>query len=377
LGRRTRWLYHPHPEDGEALSSWITRIAACYRLRPQELVGDFLGHPGITADQLDTAPTEALLSSIEERTGVDTNRLRHMTVSGLPIWRMPIGAKSQVKSILLPRGTPIDAVPTETDAWLPRRLLRRACPACAARDTATFTPIAWRLPLVLSCADHACDLVSRRSVIGWPPATRPHRSIPVAADDAILVHDQRIQTALRGQPVHLPAGVVPAQTWLSAIHRVVDELTSSALLGQLPAPSRTALGLTPADRVTKRNLAAWRSFESLQPSRQLRTAAAAARVVLAIQTGELIPPGSSPVIPLLISGRAHPAGPTIFLTYWEALSVQTCHEFLDRPADEEAGPLDIHDIVDGFHNSDLFEAVMHQRLEDHGHPRCGDEPSHQ
>ncbi|HNG81978.1 MAG TPA: TniQ family protein, partial [Burkholderiaceae bacterium] len=39
-----RWPLHPAPMEGEALSSWLNRVALCYHMEVSELLEHDLGH---------------------------------------------------------------------------------------------------------------------------------------------------------------------------------------------------------------------------------------------------------------------------------------------------------------------------------------------
>jgi hypothetical protein len=39
-----RWPLHPAPKEGEALSSWLNRVALCYHMEEPDLLEHDLGH---------------------------------------------------------------------------------------------------------------------------------------------------------------------------------------------------------------------------------------------------------------------------------------------------------------------------------------------
>lgn len=66
-----RWPVHPAPIDGETLSSWLHRIAACYGT-DLNVLGDDLG---LTLgwrppEDIDVAATAGMIEILAERTGV-------------------------------------------------------------------------------------------------------------------------------------------------------------------------------------------------------------------------------------------------------------------------------------------------------------------
>lgn len=68
------WPLHPAPREGEALSSWLNRVALCYHMEVSELLEHDLGHGQV--DDLDTAPPLALLAMLSQRSGIEPERHR-------------------------------------------------------------------------------------------------------------------------------------------------------------------------------------------------------------------------------------------------------------------------------------------------------------
>jgi len=79
-----RWPLHPTPVEGEALSSWLHRIARCYRMDVPDLLQHDLGHDG--ASDLDGAPPAALLEALARRSGLSLDQLRSMSLAGWMPW---------------------------------------------------------------------------------------------------------------------------------------------------------------------------------------------------------------------------------------------------------------------------------------------------
>ncbi|MEV4167365.1 TniQ family protein [Nonomuraea dietziae] len=85
------WPIHPRPHPGEALTSWLGRLAAAYRLSVRQLLQYNLG-PAFalldeaTAGDLDWDPPLALLEALALRTGTEVGELRLMTVAGWVPW---------------------------------------------------------------------------------------------------------------------------------------------------------------------------------------------------------------------------------------------------------------------------------------------------
>jgi hypothetical protein len=157
-----RWPLHPAPVEGEALSSWLSRIARRYGMALSDLLMFDLGQERL--DDLDMAPPAALLDRVARRSGVDLDQLRGMTLSGLVPWLLdrvdpdPDSATFDTYvgqlSVLLPkRGYRSRRVPGWR-AWLPKQSLRRACPRCLQDPDKQALLLVWLLPLVVSCPLH-------------------------------------------------------------------------------------------------------------------------------------------------------------------------------------------------------------------------------
>jgi len=81
-----RWPLHPAPLEGEALSSWLRRIAASYDMSVASLLEHGLGDTHTTEQDLDLDPAQQLLVALAERTGIDPTRTRGMSLAGWTPW---------------------------------------------------------------------------------------------------------------------------------------------------------------------------------------------------------------------------------------------------------------------------------------------------
>jgi len=81
-----RWPLHPGPIDGEALSSWLVRIASVYEMTVGQLIEHGLGHDPELEPDLDRDPPPALLDTLAQRTGITRDRLRQMCLAGWTPW---------------------------------------------------------------------------------------------------------------------------------------------------------------------------------------------------------------------------------------------------------------------------------------------------
>lgn len=78
------WPLHPAPKEGEALSSWLNRVALCYQMDVRDLLEHDLGHGQV--DDPDTASPMSLLTVLSQRSGIELDRLRCMSFAGWVPW---------------------------------------------------------------------------------------------------------------------------------------------------------------------------------------------------------------------------------------------------------------------------------------------------
>ncbi|MDQ2846331.1 MAG: TniQ family protein [Actinomycetota bacterium] len=122
----------------------------------------------MAADDLDWDPPAVVLDALAERTGVDRNELRAMTVAGWVPWLLdtlepsgdPAAFDTYVRqdSVLLPASEAKRRQVCRWRPWLPAKPMRRACPTCASFPDRGLTLIS-QLPIVISCPEHACRLM--------------------------------------------------------------------------------------------------------------------------------------------------------------------------------------------------------------------------
>jgi type II secretory pathway component PulM len=84
-----RWPVHPEPAPGEALTSWLGRLARLYRLSVEQLLTHNLGAASAEFDRgadLDYQVPTIIVHALASRTGVTVSRLRPMTITGCVPW---------------------------------------------------------------------------------------------------------------------------------------------------------------------------------------------------------------------------------------------------------------------------------------------------
>ena len=315
-----RWPLHPPPGEGEALTSWLSRLAAVYGLSAEDLLRHNLAAPGVDlanhhTSALDLDPPSWLLAALAERTGVGLDRLRQMTIAGWVPWLLdtldpePVPGAAfnnyvrQDSVLLTAKERPGRQVPGWR-AWLPtdpkRGPLRRACPTCqrtSADGTLAFTLVS-QLPLTLSCPQHRCRLEPAFGGLGafvaWEKEVTSARPAPAA----VVALDARTHQVLRTGTVLLPRRPVHVGVWFRLLRTLIDELSTP--LSAMRTGSRRTMrsiwemtGHPPRAGIT----GPWRPYEALPwPAQQMFLEAAATALHL-IETGEATAHGTlSPLL---------------------------------------------------------------------------------
>jgi hypothetical protein len=228
-----RWPLHPAPKEGEALSSWLHRIAACYRVDVREWLERDLGHGQV--DDLDTAPPMPLLIALSQRSGIGLDRLRCMSFAGGVPWlldslddRIPDALETYAFqfSVLLLKHIRKTRSITIWRAWLPTQPIHRACPLCLNDPADQAVLLAWKLPLILSCPLHGCWLEAYRGVLGCFLGWENADAAPRTASDVIVAVDQRTWQALTTGYVYLPRQRIHAGFWFRLLRTLLDELNT-------------------------------------------------------------------------------------------------------------------------------------------------------
>lgn len=228
-----RWPLHPRPFAGEALSSWLTRIAAVYDFNSKEPLLRDLSVPPLSNQCLDIEPPEQLFDLLEERTGVARQRIRRMTLKGLLPESVSISGPSgfeayaQSLSIALPSDTVrAKRIPaTWTPWWSAGRYLRPwVCPECVADRHIRHMKLAWLLPIMATCPTHNLFLVSS-DLIGIIDL-RPNKPSPRAVPASLIELDCLTETAIATGQAVFSSQTVDITTWMQILRTLLDELNT-------------------------------------------------------------------------------------------------------------------------------------------------------
>ncbi len=304
-----RWPIHPPPGEGEALTSWLSRLGEVYGMSAEELVRHDLTSPGVDLPDhltrvLDLDPPEGLLDALAERTGVPLVELRHMTINGWVPWLL---------DTLGPEPEPGEAFDTYVDqdsvlltvkerrrrqvpgwrAWLPpeanRVPMRRACPPCLTAGPATdyaFTLVS-QLPLTLSCPKHGCRLEPTFGVLGTFYGWEKPNTVPTAAPAPVVAMDQRTHEGLRTGTVTLPRGSVHVGVWFRLLRTLIDELSTPVAALRTDARRSIRRIWETVGHPVRAGMGLWYPYEALAWQRQQAMLEAAATALHLIETGEI------------------------------------------------------------------------------------------
>ena len=322
------WPMHPRPLPGEALSSWVRRLATDNVCSLRTLFAHGLEQEDFTDGQLDLDPPEALLWALSERTGVPVDRIRGMTVRGwTPLLIDQLKSSRELArtyigqfSVLFEPGRALPAVPPST--WVPWHASRRyanplGCRYCLAYGDHKYFRLHWRMPFVMTCPSHRkwlepvkpsprnrgyhCDGDERKS--------EPPQSL-MALDELTLQAVGQGFVLMQHRRLH--GGV-----WMRLLRALVNEVTSETLIAH--ASERDVLRRVWKHAGFKRMKGKLRGhmFESHTHPQQVRVLRAAAAAVDMIQNGLL-----------------HAYGPDAHLLRGRPLTVTAMRNRLASPSEE-------------------------------------------
>lgn len=354
-----RWPVHPAPRPGEALSSWLRRIADRYDIDLGVLTSD-MGHALLGPEEIDTCPPAGFTRELAGRTGADLTRIRRMSFSGWAPWLLDqmepdpeaFTIYTRQLSVLLPAGRRRPREAPGWRAWLTTKQTLRACPRCVATSKQPHPyQLMWSLPLMLSCPFHECLLEPHTEVpvyfAGWeytPPQPRP-------ASTTVLAMDRRTWHAMTTGWVELPQREVHAGIWFRLIRTIIDELTTTA--SERGAPGRLIRRIWEetgyADRAGQ---TFWRTHEDSPLSVQLHTLEAAATAIDLLESKTLT--GRGPDAALFLPSPPMPVydGDIPDRTSIAYLWARACSAFDEAVEDARSNPAAAQA---------LFDLLLHRR----------------
>lgn len=328
-----RWPLHPAPQEGEALSSWLHRIAVCYRMDVRDLLESDLSHAQV--DDLDIAPPPSLLTALSQRSGIELDKLRLMSLTGWTPWlldsldaQMPDALETYTLqfSVLLPRRKLKVKSVTHWRAWMPNQPILRACPLCLSHSVNQALLLVWKLPLMLSCPIHGCWLESYWGLQGQFFSWDDDNTTPRQVNETIAKMDRRTWQAFITGFVDLPRRRIHAAIWFRLLRTLLEELNTPISRCGSHAKSIREIWER-SGHPLRAGQSQWRPYELLKPATQLQMLEAAAIAIDMIELNLLNPRGEQAALFLpepqseLSNGQPTIKRNTETVDYWqEALS---------------------------------------------------------
>jgi hypothetical protein len=289
-----RWPVHPAPAPGEALSSWLRRIASRYGADLDDLVSDLGYWPGGAAD-LDTCQPEGFARELSGRTGVDVQHIHRMSLSGWSPWLIDqvepgpdtFAAYTQQFSVLLGVGRRRGREIPNWLAWRPSRPTLRACPQCIVTANPPYCyQLLWLLPLTLSCPFHRCLLEMREKPVIYFADWERKPPIPKPARARVLEMDTRTWQAMATGCVDLQGRRIHAETWFRLIRTIIDEL--EATITECRTAARMITGIwKEAGHPARVGPLSWQPHESYALDIQLRALETTATAIHLLGNGAI------------------------------------------------------------------------------------------
>jgi hypothetical protein len=297
---RLRLPYRVQPVKGEALSSWLSRVAEWYGMTPKEFIRDHVGDPDLTTVDVDRHPPQAFLEWLNKATGFTAEQIERMTLSSPELRIPPLEAEGEptfdpLHGMFESRSRPGD--------WSSGNLATRHCPECSQALGRHFSLLIWRIPLVNSCHVHGWELEEIRSEGRW--YSLPRREMRFrAAEAAVISQDRRTAEATSSPNVALTRGIVRSEEWLAFLHAKANEILTPGHLDWAGSDDRE-LGLASIDRAGKHLP---RTIESLGPPAQRRVMRAVARLLYGVEQGTRVASANLVEARLAPEGSSQPYG---------------------------------------------------------------------
>ncbi|MEQ1486658.1 TniQ family protein [Methyloglobulus sp.] len=277
-----RWPLHPAPVEGEALSPWLCRVAACYEMDLMDLLLYEWGKRQII--DLDIRPPDGFLETIASRSGIDLNTLRCMTIVGWVPWLIDsfdldgdsFNCYVNQFSVLLPKKFRLMRTAPGWRAWLPQTIYQRVCPVCLSKSIEKpIYKLAWQLPLFVSCPVHGCWLELVRGYSDNFHSSVDRGSLPRAADQVITKMDRYTEQAFTTGYVNLPRRNIHAGLWYRLLRTLIEDISTPVT--RCGAQSKTLKKIWSSLGYSLRaGKLYWQPFEILEPAVQVQFLEAAA-----------------------------------------------------------------------------------------------------
>ncbi len=248
-----RWPIHPVPYVDESLLSWIMRIAKIYEIYPE----DFLKYEfdielkTSTLYVIDINPPVSLLDKLSERTGVDIDKIRALTVhSYVPLL---IDALEPPKSknednphsfsdyvnqfnVFPRKKRPYSNENTDlvmANDWIPWFDTKRfantfGCASCLKEDKEPYLRLYWRFPWMMTCPFHK-ELLKQVKLYNFTNHIEFYgmydtERLLSPIDNLYMIDEITLQAITKGF-VKTPAGYLHSGVWLRLLRSLIEELS--------------------------------------------------------------------------------------------------------------------------------------------------------
>lgn len=303
-----KWPVHPAPIEGEALSSWLYRLADCFHLDTVELLQYGFGlHYGVedvlhyrALPSVDIEAPSALVAGLAERTGVSTDRIRAMTLAGWAPWLLdsvqPMAGAfhnyAHCSSVMLGSRSRAKTFEGEWRAWVPDHPIKRACPDCLSDPARQGLLLMWHLPIMLSCPIHNRLLQPLIAFVRGPFWSEGSLDLEQRPSPAVLEMDRRTLQALTTGKVELPRRSVHAAIWFRLLRTLLNELSTPAKYWGSSTRDLRAAWAASGHRV-RAGQGIWKPFEALRWPVQSQLLEAAAAAMDLLERGTIPDKGES------------------------------------------------------------------------------------
>lgn len=156
---------HPSIEEGELLSSWVTRLAQANRTKVTLFAGRVLGEEGLWDHDIDRSASPALVETLARKTGCPREEVKSATLRGAYEGSLYAGHS--------PKGHTRWVMPRGLHYGRRKRHTLLYCPLCLREGATPYFRKKWRLALSCVCTQHEVRLLDRCPDCGG--TVEPHR----------------------------------------------------------------------------------------------------------------------------------------------------------------------------------------------------------
>ena len=287
------WPLYRRPVEGEALSSWLGRIANIYNLSLEDLLAYDLGYD-ISPHDLDLNPPHTLLKNIKERSKLSLDQIFHMTFkSWVPFIIDQLDPASDTFStyvgqypVLLPTKAQPSRLLNNWRPWLSHPPTIRGCQICIKSWPEIAFCLSWKLPVMVTCPFHGCRLQPCTSYSSNYVFWQEDQIMDKPVTKAVLKMDMRTWKALTDGKVELPCRSIHVGVWFRILRSLLNEL--SLPLSRYPGQSQHIRNIwNRCGYPIRAGLNIWKPYEYLPLQMQMKMLEAAATAMEMLEKGVL------------------------------------------------------------------------------------------